>query len=84
MALLKNSNQPWISASMLFDHFGGTGVLLQQFKKSKLPVKLPTFHQQVLQYWKMIYTEVQSSQYATVKQSSCFVEKEIYFYRTLM
>lgn len=39
-----------------FKMFGGIHFLLRcDFNISKLPIKLSTFHQQVLQYWKLIY-----------------------------
>jgi len=46
----------FIVPDVIFQNMGGTDFLLRcDFEFSSLPVKLSTFHQQALLYWKLIY-----------------------------
>lgn len=57
-SFLKNKHNFWFRIpNYIFSKLGGMAFILRcDFQIKKLPVKLSLFHQQVLLYWKMIYT----------------------------
>uniref|UniRef100_A0A3B3H9P1 Reverse transcriptase domain-containing protein n=1 Tax=Oryzias latipes TaxID=8090 RepID=A0A3B3H9P1_ORYLA len=56
-SFLQNERNMWFHIpSNIFSHLGGIELLLKcDFDYRKLPIKLSTYHQQVLLYWKLIY-----------------------------
>ncbi|KAF7643665.1 hypothetical protein LDENG_00235560, partial [Lucifuga dentata] len=87
-----NNNNLWYHLPReIFNKVGGTELLLKcDFTIQKLPIKLSSFHQQVLLYWKLLYnhnftphnTPIWNNRYITVKNKSLYnknwMEKEIW------
>lgn len=57
-AYLSQPNSMWFHVPRsLFHKIGGLDFLLKcDFEVSKIPIKLSSFHRQILQFWKMIFT----------------------------
>ncbi|KAF7650888.1 hypothetical protein LDENG_00119260 [Lucifuga dentata] len=87
-----NNNNLWYHIPReIFNKVGGIELLLKcDFTIQKLPIKLSSFHQQVLLYWKLLYnhnftphnTPIWNNRYITVKNKSLYnknwMEKEIW------
>ena len=81
-SFLTNRHSFWfIVPNMIFKKMGGIDFLLR-FECSSLPLKLSTFHQQVLLYWKLIYshnftphnTPVWNNRYILLSRKSVYIE----------
>uniref|UniRef100_A0A669EBX3 Reverse transcriptase domain-containing protein n=1 Tax=Oreochromis niloticus TaxID=8128 RepID=A0A669EBX3_ORENI len=84
-SFLRSQNSLWFHIpSKIFSDLGGINLLLRcDFDIRKLPIKLSSFHQQVLLYWKLIYkhnysphnTPIWNCRYIKVGNKSIFMEK---------
>lgn len=84
-SFLRNQNSLWFHIpNKIFSELGGISFLLRcDFDIKKLPIKLSSFHQQCLLYWKLIYkhnysphnTPLWNCRYIKVRNKSIFVQK---------
>uniref|UniRef100_A0A1A7XB67 Reverse transcriptase domain-containing protein n=2 Tax=Iconisemion striatum TaxID=60296 RepID=A0A1A7XB67_9TELE len=75
-------NTLWFNLpAKIFSNIGGIQLLLKcDYELSKLPIKLSKFHEQVLQYWKLIYkhnftphnTPIWNNRYILIKKKSFY------------
>ena len=83
-SFLKHEKRFWFHMpSEIFTKLGGINFLLRRdYDLTKLPVKLSSFHQQVLLYWKMIYKHnfsphnaaIWNCRYVLLKNKSIFLQ----------
>lgn len=68
-SFLRNGEEIWFSLpAYIFDKVGGITFLITcDFEISKLPIKLSTFHQQVLLQWKLMFKHNFSPHYGTTE-----------------